>query len=61
MDAWDSLLGMLFLFPPIAIFVAACGVKLVVLLNESTITWSKALLIGVGINVTSIVLYLLIS
>jgi hypothetical protein len=57
MDAWSSFAALLFLFPPFAIVIAACVVKLFVLLQERTITWGRAFLYGLGFNVAAIVLY----
>ncbi len=57
MDARSTFAAILFLFPPFAIVIAACVVKLFVLLQERTITWGRAFLYGLGFNVVAILVY----
>lgn len=47
MDAWGGLGIVMFGFPPLAILGVAFLVKLIGLLNDKVISWSRALLIGV--------------
>lgn len=57
MDAWGSFAAVLFLFPPFAILFVASVVKLLVLLNEKTMSWGRAFLIGLAFNVVALIVY----
>lgn len=58
MDAWSLFAGVLFFFPPTAVVFIASVLKLLALLNEKTLTWSRAFGYAALVSVSALVGYI---